>query len=274
MIVHVAVPRHTSAPQAVDSHRLPLYLRGQVPTRVDIDGPAFLVQRQGKAAVRYPFNRVARIVTGQTVEWSARAIASCLRHDIPVVYTDRQGAPVGYLHARLRTPSRLDAVLIELMDRPDGFEHYAHWLRAERMRAILDWRRARAASGHPLGEDEFRERVRRHVYQSAEEAHGIAAEALYKSAIQAYVLQLLQRSGTRPLYWGIGARALHLAKDLAELLMLRLALELDGLGSVAQGDESAMLSVLHNFGQKVQAVGYALLSRLHKHTREVLEQWP
>lgn len=275
MIVHVAVPRHTPEPAAADAsnHRLPLYLRGQVPTRVDVDGPAFLVRRQGRAAARYPFSRVARIIAGQSVEWSARALASCLQHDIPVVFTDRQGAPAGYLHARLRSPSRLDAILTELMDRPDGLDYYTQWQRAERMHALQDWRRSRAASGQPVEEDEFRERARRHVYQSEEEAHGIAAESLYKSAIQAFVLQQLQRSGTRTLYWGTGARALHLAKDLADLLMLRLALELDGLGSAAHGDEAAMLTVLHNFGRKVQDECNALLSRLHKHIREVLEQW-
>lgn len=275
MIVHVAVPRHTTDPgsAATSSPGLPLYLRGQVPTRVDVDGPAFLVLRQGKAAARYPFNRVARIVASQTVEWSARALASCLQHDIPVVFTDRQGLPAGYLHARLRSPSRLDAALTELMDRPDGLDHYTHWLRAERMHALQDWRRTQAAAGHPVEEDEFRERVRRHVYQADEEPHGIAVEALYKSAIQAYVLQQLHRSGTRTLYWGSGAGALNLAKDLADLLMLRLALELDGLGKAMHGEEAAMLTVLHNFGQKVQNHSHILLSRLHKHTREVLEQW-
>lgn len=274
MIVHIAVPRHTPARPDGCAPRLPLYLRGRVPTRVDVDGPAFLVQRQDKSPARYPFARVARIISATSVQWSARALTACMEQDIPIVFTGRGGVVCGYLHAIQRSPSRLDAALTELLDRPDALEHYALWLRAERMRTLQEWRQSREVAGRPVDEDEFRQLLRRHVYHADQALHGMAAESLYTSALSAYVLQQLQRSGARPQYWGPAAQPLRLANDLTALLSLRLALEMHGLGEAAHGDDAVMLTVLHNFGPKVQDHCHGLLARLHKHIREVLERWP
>lgn len=275
MIVHVAPPRHPPQPVRADSlaPRLPLYLRGRKPTWVGVDGPAFLVRRQDKADARYPFSRIARIISGPGVEWSGRALGACLAQDIPVVFLDRDGHPAGYLHAWQRHPSRLDTVLTELLDRPDGFEHYALWLRAERMRTLQDWQRSLSLSGKTIDMAEFSALVHRYVYRTDDSSLGMWAEDLYRGALSAYVLQQLQRCGARPLYWCHDARPLHLANDLASLLLLHLALEMRGFGDRIHGDEAAMLTVLHKLGEKVQTLCGSILGRLHKHIRELLEQW-
>lgn len=277
MIVHATPPVHirpaTSAATGEPARRLPLYLYGRVATQVGADGPALLVRRAGKAPARYPLNRLSRIISGARVEWSARALSACLDNDLPIVFLDHAGQPAGYLHAAQTKPSRLDDLLMELLDRPDGLGRYTLWLRHERKRVLHAWRSGRAAAGADIGEDEYRELVRRHVYRDEDGPLGLAGEHLYRGALSAYAIDQIQRAGARPIYWGQHGQPLRLADDLAELLALDLSLQLRGLGRAAQGDDAALLTLLHAFGESLAECCRRTLGRLHRHIKETLDEW-
>lgn len=265
------------APRAVaPPRRLPLYLRGTVSTCVTVDGAALLVKRHDRALLRYPFARVARVLSSVRVEWTAQAIAACLKQDIPIVFLDHAGQPQGYLNANQRKPSRLDDLLDEALSHPESFRQHELWLRAERMRVLFRWREDRAACGRSINEIEYRDLVRQHVYERENPACPPAPctnEAIH-GAIHGHALQQIHRAGARPCYFGLDGVSLNLLEDLAGLLELGLKLDIRGLGSaIAPGSDALTLTVLHAFDPILSERGRQILGRLHRHIRERLEQW-
>lgn len=267
----VCAPRTVEPPR-----RLPLYLRGTVSTCVTVDGDAILVKRHESAPLRYPFARISRVLSGARVEWTARAIAACLRRDIPIVFVDHAGHPHGYLNAIQRKPSRLDDLLDEALSHPESFRQHESWLRAERMRVLFRWREDRAAHGRSINEIEYRLLVRQHVYERENPACSpapFANEALH-GAIYGYALEQINRAGARPCYFGLDGASLNLLEDLTSLLELGLELDVRGLGStIAPGSDALTLTVLHAFDPILKERCRLILGRLHRHIRERIEQW-
>ena len=275
MIVHCAPPPHRPAPATVSepARRLPLYLYGRSKTQVAVDGPALLVRRAGKSPARYPLVRVARVISGAGVEWTAAALAKCLENELPIVFLDHAGEPAGYLHPVQIKPSRLDALIRELLARPDGLAQYTQWLRAERMRTLEAWRQAKETAGGTVATEDYRDLTRRHVYAGESALFGLSGGRLYQSAVHAYALEKVQRAGLCAVYWAQHGQPLPLAADLAGLLALALMLELRGLGSAVQGDDAALLSVLHTYGRSLAQHCQRVFASLHRRLSELLDEW-
>lgn len=268
----MSLPAPATAAPSITA-RLPLYLYGRRATRVQRDGPALLVRRATLSDARYPLARLSRIISRQSVEWSASALSACMEARIPIVFLDGRHQPVGYLFPPIHAPSRLDAVLKEFLDFPDWPDRYADWLRAERMRILRDWRARRNGEGRPVNETQYRELVQCHVYQSDPAPPESAGAWIHAGALTAWALRCLQDAGLAPTYWGHDGEPLHLASDLARLLDLALTLELHGLGESVHGGEDALLRVLHAFGQHIREQCLRILGRLHRNIRERLELW-
>lgn len=262
-------PSQTSAP----TQRLPLYLYGRQPTQVNADGPALRVCIVGKAPLRYPLARIARVIAGPRVEWQATALAACQRESLPIVFLDAAGEPTGYLQPVQGKASRLHSVIEEMLGRPDWAMHYSHWLRAKRMNLVQAWRRARQAAGKDVIEDDYRELVRQHVYRPETEVLAFPPHSVEAGAVTAYALQTLHRAGLQARYWGGHGEALELAADLARLLGLALHLEMHGMGASLQGDNAALLRVLHSFGVRLSEHLSHLLGSLHRRFKTQLETW-
>ena len=275
MIVHCAPPPHRPAPttEAEPVRRLPLYLYGRSKTTVGVDGPALLVRRAGKAPARYPLARVSRVISGAGVEWTAAALATCLAHELPIVFLDGAGEPAGYLHPVQAKRSVLDALIRELLDRPDGMEKYSVWLRNERMRTLYAWCRARQAAGEAIVQQDYRELARRYVYAGEHALCGLAGGRLYESAAHAYALEQIQRAGLCVVYWAQHGQPLRLAADLADILSFALMLELRGLASAVQGDDAALLRVLHTYGRSLGERCEQVFAHLHRFLSELLDEW-
>jgi hypothetical protein len=252
---------------------LPLYLYGKKSTRVDADGPALRVRIADTAPLRYPLVRIARIIVGPRVEWQANALQLCQQHGLPIVFLDSAGEPTGYLLPAQSKPSRLDDVIEEMLDRADWSMHYSPWLRAQRMQLLHDWLHARQTAGQTTQHHEYRELVRRHVYQPETEAVSYPHESVQAGAITAYTLQTLQRGGLKPRYWGDNGSVLELARDLSQLLQLALHLEMYGMGSSLHGDNATLLRILHSYSQQMITQLPRLLGSLHRHFRAQLEAW-
>ncbi len=266
---------HTSthATQTAAPSRLPLYLYGKSPTRVEADGPALLVRILHKAPLRYPFARIARVIAGARVEWQAQALAACQQEGMPIVFLDTSGEPSGYLLPAQGKPSRLNSVIEEILARADWPQQYTPWLRAQRMRLLQNWLNARQTAGVEIEREEFRERVRQHVYRPESEPARAPRDHVQTAAISAYVLQTLHRAGLKPRYWGDAGEALELAADLIRLLELALELEKSGLGAAMHGDNTAMLRILHSFANRMNGLLLTLLGSLHRHLKTQLEEW-
>lgn len=93
----------------------PLYLDGQTPLAVLLEGPALRLRRASEADVFAPLGRVARVVVRGTVHWRPEALAACMEWGIPVVFMAAGGTPRGALvplappSTRSDLPALLDA---------------------------------------------------------------------------------------------------------------------------------------------------------------------
>ena len=264
---------HCANQRSAATQRLPLYLYGQSPTQVSADGPALLVRIAHKAPLRYPFARLARVIVGPRVEWRADALAACQHQGLPIVFLDGAGEPTGYLQPVQGKPARLNGVIEEMLDRVDWRMHYSHWLRAERMRLLHDWRRAQEAAGKVVDAGDFRELVRQHVYRPDTATLPFAPASPQAGALSAYTLQALHQAGLQPRYWGNHGDPLELAGDLTRLLGLALHLEMHGLGTAMHGDNAALLHVLHSFGARISQRLHHLIGSLHRRLKTLLEEW-
>lgn len=56
----------------------PLYLDGNLPLAVLLDGPALRLRRTSEADVFAPLGRLARVVVRGAVHWRPEALAACL----------------------------------------------------------------------------------------------------------------------------------------------------------------------------------------------------
>lgn len=253
--------------------RLPLYLFGKNATRVDADGPALLVNIIHKAQLRYPFARLARVISGARVEWQARALAACQREALPIVFLDAAGETTGYMLPIQGKPSRLDSLIEEMIERADWTLQYTPWLRAQRMHLLQTWQRERFAAGREIAPEDMQELIRQHVYRPESEPVRFPQDSIHAGAIAAYVLQTLHQAGLKPRYWGASGSALELAADFSRLMALVLHLEMHGLGAAMHGDNAAMLRILHSFGNRMNQELPRLLGSLHRHFKTQLETW-
>ncbi|MDW8324870.1 MAG: hypothetical protein RMK60_12340 [Burkholderiales bacterium] len=268
-----AIPAHsTHAPAPTPSPRLPLYLCSGRHLRVERDGPALSVHKPDKAPVLYPLARLSRIICTPAVHWSGVALSACMQAGAPIVLLGKDG-PIGYMQPVQAHPSRLDAALDELLDRPDGVTRYREWLRAERMRVLKNWMVERVQAGESVKMQTWKELVRRFVYLAEPPLQGLDGAALLQAALYAYTLQRVHQAGLRAQYMGLNAERLRLAADLSELLALALRLELEGMGARAQADTSTWLNILHRVSRRQEERLREHLGRLHRHLATLFEEW-
>jgi hypothetical protein len=73
--------------------------------------------------------------------------------------------------------------------------------------------------------------------------------------------------------WGYGGVALDLARDLSELLELRLRLEVYQDMEAALKDEATMLFVLQSLSEKLEREAGRAMCSLVRRVKEVLNEW-
>lgn len=267
-----ALPVASSRADSNGSRR-PLVLGARVKARVEADGPALRIRAAGRAEARYPLARLSRIVASLRVEWSASALRACLETGIPIVIVGEDGAALGALHPSRPVAAAFSARMEELLDRPDGLEIYANWLRATRMRVLANWRAERELAGAAVGSGEFAELVRRHVYGGETESAFRGTTGLWRGAICALAAEAIQRAGLQPVYWGEAAEPLDLRRDLAQVLELRLRLEVrQGMEGGLDG-EPAVLRVFHAKAGVLQAEAQRLIGSLACRINRALAEW-
>jgi len=216
--------------------------------------------------------RVSRIVCAASIEWRARAVASCLERAIPIVILNTAGAPVGYVQPAVPVRSSLDRLLTELLERSDWREQYDNWLRAERMRAVQSWFRHGSAAGRPVGAPARREAIRRFVY-AHEERPATTCNGLYSAALMALSCEYVRKAGLAAIYTAIDGAELSLAADVARLLELALELEMQGLGEQLQTSARETIYILETYSDGLERRCAHILGRLFRRTQELLREW-
>lgn len=104
-----------------------LYLNGDMPTLVRLDGPALRIRQEGRSPVWMPLQRISELVLRGTVSISGKAMAAVLKAGAGIRILDGYGQPMGEI---LRTePGTREwlARLDELLHQPDWRQSYTHW---------------------------------------------------------------------------------------------------------------------------------------------------
>lgn len=249
--------------------RKPLHLDGRTHSiEVGAVGPALAVAR-GQHRMQFPLARLSRILVRGRVHWRGEAIALCLQHRVPLVFLDAQAQPLGAALALQPHPGVLEELLAEFVDRPHWRALYDNWLRSQRLRILMHWRRRRAAAATPVGDAEWSEAVRTHVYvpDSAQRDH--AAGASYALAVA-----VLARAGVRTWYRAFDGGVLALGADLGQLLELRIALSVGTLARQFDGHDSLKARGFEAAAAEHEAFVVDLLERLRRRISEWIEPWP
>jgi hypothetical protein len=247
--------------------RRPLFLRPAGGARVDADGPALRVRAERRADARFPLDRVSRIVAGTRVNFTAEALSACLERAIPIVIVNADGTPLGSIAPARAAPLPLARALL---DWPDWRDIYGCWLRAARMRVLADWRLAREAQGAMPDPRAYQELVKKHLYPAAAASAKPAMTGLWRGAVYALAAEATVRWGVPGVMWGEGGDALDLQRDLAQLMELRLRLEVREEAEGSLKGEAAMLLVFHAMTKKLEAEAARAMRSLARRVKEVL----
>jgi hypothetical protein len=249
--------------------RKPLHLDGRVhPIDVGAAGPALAVAR-GDRHMRFPLARLSRILVRGRVRWDGEALALCLRQRLPVVFLDSRAHPIGAALAMQAQPGALDELLADLVERPGWRICYENWLRSQRLRILLGWRRQRTALGRPLAGKEWKELVRAHVYVPELAGPSPAAGACY-----ALALSVLARAGARSQYRAFDGGVLAPAADLGRLLDLRVHLQAGTMAQHFDGHDGLRARAFEADAAGHEVFLVALLGRLRKRVGDWVEPWP
>jgi hypothetical protein len=251
---------------------LPLYLKGGNACHIDLQGPA-LTYRKGHAnPLRYPLERISRIIAASTINWSGRALHACMEAQIPVVIIDKEQHPAGYIQPRVAHKSDLDRMLRQWIDHPEWHDQINNWQRRQRMWIYKQWFNRQLAEGKSHTNDDFQQGLRRYVQQSSGELSHIA-DPLYHTIIDAITSHKLQQAGVSARYIGHGGEMLDLRQLIAQLLELALIIEFNALTTTKAEDPATRLRIIHAFTDILGEFARIILGSLHQYARARLEEW-
>ena len=225
------------APRGADARTL--YLGQATCQRVDGSGDALVVsaQRDGEPLrrLRFPLQRVARIVSSTTVDWSGAALQLCMQRHLSICWIDRHGDALGSLHSHQAQTAPFATALDLLLETPEGNARYQHWLKSRRMQVQLQWGRTGALAISP---QQWEATKRSWVYGAQLAAH--LPSALH-GLIAACVAQQLQAHGLLPVQLGPNGDPVLLAHDLTWLLWAEMNLCCGPLADQTRGEPEITL---------------------------------
>lgn len=249
--------------------RKPLQLDGRVRAiEVRVAGPALAIER-GRRLLTVPLARIARVIVRGRVHWDAEALALCLRSGVPIVFLDGHARPAGAALPLVANTGALDELMCAFVEHGDWRHRYDNWLRSQRLRMLLRWRRERARGGRPVERAEWAELVRAFVYLGEPALAGSRAAAAY-----GLVLSVMLRAGVRTQYRAAEGGTLALASDLAAILDRRHALMYGTLAAQFERYEPLVAQAGAAASAEHEAFVVELLQRLRRCVADLVEPWP
>ncbi|MEI8326591.1 MAG: CRISPR-associated endonuclease Cas1 [Betaproteobacteria bacterium] len=226
-----------NAPRAADARTL--YLGQSTCQRVDGSGDALVVsaQREGGPLrrLRFPLERVARVVSSTALDWSGAALQLCLQRHLSICWLDGRGVALGSLHSHGGQTTSFATALDVMLESPLGLERYQAWLKSRRMQVQLQWGRSSAAGISP---QQWESSKRSWVYQAQLAPHLPAA--LYGFS-ESLVASELQRQCLLAVQFGPCGESVPLARDLTQLLWAQMNLCCGTLADPCDGGQETTL---------------------------------
>ena len=208
-----------------------LYLGARDKKNVTCTDEALVVRNERQQTLRYPLERVSRVVSSSVTDWSGSALALCLKSGIGITWLDGNGNAIGTCYpVQRRHPPFATAVEL-LTESSEGLARYKNWLRARRMEVLKRWGSIHAERISPaLWEATKRE----WVYARHFTVHLPTA---LRGHCLAWIGAQLAEHGLHPQLWGPQAQPLDLDHDLCELLWAEMNLCAGSLADTARVDE-------------------------------------
>lgn len=115
----------------------PLYVKGKVEGRWRAEDGALVCERAGQAPVRYPLERVSRVVLRGRAGWGEEALRACAARGIVVALLDSDGNPEGFLLPWRKKQMKPGQMLEDFLHRRDWHWRLENWRRSEERRAVF-----------------------------------------------------------------------------------------------------------------------------------------
>lgn len=113
----------------------PLYLRG-ADLSVRLDGPSLRISKNSCADQWFPLQRISRVISNQTVDWTVPALIACAQSGVTVSFLDSDGRLIARVLGLKSGSETLANRWHNLMLRPDWFAAYQVWRDAMHRMAI------------------------------------------------------------------------------------------------------------------------------------------
>ncbi len=195
-----------------------LYLDGNEPLQVRLDGPALVVSGDGRRVGRFPLRRFSRVLVSGAVEWSMAALRACLERSIAVVFLDREGALLGLCIGKGLPVLDRRGILDEFATRPDWPEHYATWRAAMERRMILKLVRDVPLQVPDLRPQTVAQAARACLLALGDENRVWRMVGFFEGAASAAAAEILMEEGIAPLLLVHERHDFCLGRDLARLM--------------------------------------------------------
>lgn len=124
--VYVSSPEDESAPRLADAR--PLYIATGADTLVQLDGPVLCISREERPEQYFPLQRIGRVHTAESVQWTSEALMACAHRGIGVLFVDEEGAVTARLLGRPGERDELYGRLMEFLLLPQAMGMYQYWL--------------------------------------------------------------------------------------------------------------------------------------------------
>jgi hypothetical protein len=195
-----------------------LYLGNGDKKRVSCTEAALVIKNAKEQIYRYPINRIARIVSSASVDWSGAALALCMDRSISIAWLDSQGMVTGCLYSQQNRNSSFYTALELMLETHDGMLLYEHWLRSRRMHVMIHWAKT---IPNPIAPHVWESIKREWVYSTCTDSHlpnGLREHCL------AWVAAQLQNHDLRPVLLNPACDSVNLDQDLTYLLWMEMNL--------------------------------------------------
>jgi hypothetical protein len=158
----------------------PLYLRG-AGLSVQLDGPSLRVKKNSSADQWFPLQRVSRVVSGHSVDWSTSALLACVQSGASVSFLDVDDRFVARLVGQKCASETLANRLHNLMLRPDWLSAYQIWRDAMHRMAI---RSLISRTGIEYDTFPSEKQLRQLFYQEADSIQALSANKKIGQQVQ------------------------------------------------------------------------------------------
>jgi hypothetical protein len=238
-----------------------LYLGHGDHKRVSCTEAALVVTNNQKQIYRYPVNRLSRVVSSPSVDWTGAALVLCMRQSIGIAWLDTQGSALGCLYPQHDREHEFKTALELMLETPDGLVLYQHWQRSRRMQVLTQWVRTTQT---PIAPHDWETTKREWVYGMQLKTHlpiGLRGHCL------AWVAAQLLEQAIPPVFWSAEGHSIDLDEHLCDLLWAEMNL---CCGAITEAAQSCR-ELTHLFEHWQASNGSALLLHLESLRRTAMK---